>query len=101
VDQLQFFLECFGSIQAFFGTIHPINDILFLAVDPVPQIGVDQGFQVLGVQLVVVDQGGKAILQPIPDMPDKGPVLEQLAVLDEKFIPEPGFQGLAGMICIF
>jgi len=71
---------------------------LLLTADPVAQVGVDKSLQQLGVELVVVDQGGEAVAQGIPDMPDEGTVLEQLAVPGEKLLPQPGLQCLARVI---
>ena len=50
------------------------------------------------VELVVVDQRGEAVAQAVPDVPDEGAVLEELAVLGEELLPQPGFQRLAGVI---
>ena len=85
-DQFQLFLEGFGGSESFLGSVHVACDVLLLAADPVAEVGVDQGFQQLGVEFVVVDQGGEAVAQSIPDVPDEGSMLEQLAVLGEEFI---------------
>ena len=100
-DQLQLFLEALGGGQAFLGSIHTARDVLLLTADPVAQVGVDQGFQQLGVELVVVDQGGEAVAQAIPDVPDEGTVLEQFAVLGEELLPQPGLQCFACVIGAF
>ena len=55
----------------------------------------------LGVELVVVDQGREAVTQTIPDVPDEGTVLEQLAVLGEELLPQPGLQRLARVLGAF
>ena len=52
------------------------GDILCLAADPVPQVGINQGFQVFMVEFMVVHQSGKAVVQAVPDMPDEGAVVE-------------------------
>ena len=70
-DQLQLFLEGLGGGQALLGSVHVACDVLLLAADPVAQVGVDQGLQQLGVELVVVDQGREAVTQAIPDVPDE------------------------------
>src|SRR5690606_18406784 len=92
-DLFQFFLQGFSGGQALFGAVDAAGQVLLLAADPVTQVGVDQGFQILAVQLVVVDQGREAIRQAVPDMPDEGAVLEEFAVLGEELVPQPGFQG--------
>ena len=43
-------------------------------------------FQQLGVELVIVDQHRETILQPVPNVPDEGTVVEQLAVLREELV---------------
>ena len=98
-DQFQFPFQVLGGGQFLLGSVGTGGDIVFPAVDPVTEIGVDQGFQVLVVQLVVVDENGKAVGQTVPDMPDKGAVMEELAVLGKELVPQPGFQGLALVIC--
>ncbi len=47
---------------------------------------------------MVVDQGREAALQAIPDVPDEGTVLKQLAVLGEELLPQPGLQCFARVI---
>lgn len=97
-NELEFFLECFGGGKALLGAINTCGDILFLAVDPVAKVGVDQGFEVLVIELVVVDEGRKAVAEAVPDMPYKGAVLEELAVLGKELFAQPGFEGFACMV---
>jgi len=47
---------------------------------------------------VIIDQGRKPVTQAIPDVPDKRTMVEELAVLGEELVSEPGFQGLAGVV---
>lgn len=69
--------------QAGIGAVHLLTRRALLVADPGIQVGVDQPFQSVAVELVIVDQGAKAVLEAIPDLPDKGAVMEQLAVLLE------------------
>jgi len=82
-DQLQLFLEGLGGGQLGFRVRQGRRAILarvfkaagsrfyFAAADPVAQVGVDQGLQQLGVELVIVDKGGETVAQAIPDVPDE------------------------------
>ena len=97
-DEFKLFLEGFGGGEALFGTINTGGDILFLAADPVAQVGVDQGFEVLVIELVVVDEGGKAVAEAVPDMPDKRAMLKEFAVLGKELFAQPGFEGFASMV---
>ena len=97
-DEFKLFLEGFGGGEALFGAINTGGDILFLAVDPVAKVGVDQGFEVFVIELMIVDQSGKAVAEAVPDMPYKGAVLKELAVLGEELFAQPGFEGFAGMV---
>jgi len=45
------------------------------------------------VELVVVHQRREALAVPVPDVPDEGPVVEQLAVLLEEGVAQPLLQG--------
>ena len=55
----------------------------------------DEALQVLGVQLVVVDQRAKAVFLAVPDMPDEGAMLEALGVLLKELLAQPDSQPLA------
>ena len=73
-----------------------------LAVDPVAEIGVDQllqrapAFAVRRREAVVVDQRMEAVAPPVPDVPDEGPLMEQLAMLREEAVAQPVVERLAG-----
>ena len=73
-----------------------------LSVDPVAEIGVDQllkrapAFAVWGREAMVVDQRVEAVAPPIPDMPDEGALMEQLAMLGEEAVAQPIIERLAG-----
>src|SRR5487761_1165515 len=73
------------------------------AIDPVPEIGVDQLFQrppafaVRSSEAVVVDQRVETITPPVPDMPYEWPLLEQLAMLREETITQPVVERLTGI----
>lgn len=99
-DQLQLFLEGFGSGKAFARTVNAVLHILLLAAYPVAHIGVGEGFQIFVIQLMVVDQSGKAVAQAVPDMPDEGAMLKELAVLGKELFAQPGFQRFARVVSI-
>ena len=84
------------TLGATLSTLHAV----MLAGDPVAEIAVGERLQeppALAVafrQLVVVDQRVEAVaLAAVPDVPDEGAVLEQLAVLLEEFIAQPIVEG--------
>ncbi|MPM04011.1 hypothetical protein SDC9_50278 [bioreactor metagenome] len=100
-DQLQALLQPFGGGEAFFRSVRSRFHFLFLTVDPVAQVGVDQGFHLFSVEPVIVDQDREAVPQSVPDMPNERTVLEEPAVLGEELFPQPSFQGFAGVVGIF
>ena len=85
-------LEGEGGGEAVFGAWVVAGYGVALAGDPVAQVAVGEGLQaaaalaVLGGELVVVDQGVEAVLAAVPDVPDEGPVVEELAVLREEAV---------------
>ena len=97
-NQLQTAFEVLGCGQAGFGAVHSIAHTFFLLAYPGAQVGVDEALQVFGVQLVVVDQRGKAVFEAVPHMPDEGAVVEALGVLLEEFFAQPHVQALAGAV---
>ena len=70
--------------------------------NPVAEVGSADFLQktgavaIAGGQAVVVNQDMEAILLSIPNVPDKRPVVEQLAVLLEG-VPQPIFEGGVAM----
>jgi hypothetical protein len=50
---------------------------------------------------VVVDRHRKTVMQAVPDLPDEGAMLEELAVLDEKPVPQLALQGFARVVGCF
>lgn len=54
-DQFQAFLQIFSGSEFFRRTIHAVGLVLPLAADPVAQVSVDQGFQQLGVESMVIN----------------------------------------------
>src|SRR5690606_688957 len=97
-DQLQALFQPFSCSEFFLRTVHAVVGVTLLTADPVSQVGVDQRFQRFVIELVIVDQGSKAIAQAVPDVPDKWTMTKQRTVLDEEFVAQPAFQRLAGMI---
>ncbi len=90
-----FFLQGFGGGEAFLGTVFAVGEAGLLGANRVAQVGVDQALKAGLVELVVVDQYAEAVLEAIPDMPDKRPVLEQFAVLLEELVAQPEAEGFA------
>ena len=97
-DQFEPLLQALGGGQPVGCPIHPVADVALLARNPVAEVGVDQRLQCFVVEFVVVDQGREAILEPIPDVPDEGAVVEELAVLEKELLAEPGVEGSAGVV---
>ena len=93
-NQFQPFFERFCRGQTDAGAVDAVGQIALLACDPVAQVGVDQRAEQLGVEFVIVDQGGKTIGLAVPDVPDKGALLEELAMLAEKGITAKADKGL-------
>ena len=54
-----------------------------------------EAFQILAVELVVVDEGGEAVAMAVPEVPDEGAVAEEPAVLGEEHVAEPAFEAAA------
>ena len=83
-------LEIEGGSEAIIGAIDASGLIILLAINPVAQVGegeLIQGFATLAMgccQLVIVHQSAEAIGIAIPDLPDEGAAVEQLAVLAEE-----------------
>src|SRR5690554_2428631 len=94
-DGFELFFQGFGGSEAFLGTVFAVGQASLLGANPVAQVGVDQAFQASLVQLVVVNQYAEAVFEAVPDVPDKGPVLEQLAVLLEELVAQPQAEGFA------
>lgn len=97
-NQLQAALEVLCGGQAGGRTIHALAHAGFLLANPVTQVGVDEALQLFVVELVVVDQRGKAVFEAVPHMPDEGAVVEALGVLLEEFFAQPHIQALAGAV---
>src|SRR5690606_20412845 len=94
-DGFQLFLQGFGCCEAFLCSVFTVGQASLLGTDPVAQVGVDQAFQAGLVELVVVNQYAEAVFEAVADVPDKGPVLEQLAVLLEELVAQPQAEGFA------
>ena len=97
-DQLKLLFQTFRRVEFLSGAVDAVGDVLPLPADPVAQIGVDQGFEVFAVEFMVVDQGRKAVGQAVPELPNEGAMVEELTVLDKKFVSEPVLQGFTGAI---
>ena len=88
-------LKIESSGKAIIGTIDTFGLIELLAINPVSQVGegeLIQGFATLAMgccQLVIVHQSAETIGIAIPDLPDEGTAVEQLAVLAEEGTSQP------------
>ena len=99
-DELQAALQVLGGGQAGLGTVDAIAYAGLLLAYPVAQVGVDEALQVLGVELVVIHQRGKAVLETVPHMPDEGAMVEAFGVLLEELVAQPDVQALASAVGI-
>lgn len=91
-------LEITCSGQARLGTVDAVLHAFFLAADPVAEIGVDQTFEVLVIEPMVIHQGTETVFQAVPDVPDEGAVVEAPGVLLEEFLAQPDVQRFAGAV---
>lgn len=93
------FLQLQRCGEATLGTALAAFYAVLLTGDPVAEVAVGEGFQqppaIAFGKLVVVDQSMETIaLAAIPDVPDEGAVVEQLAVLFEELVAQPVFEAL-------
>lgn len=99
-DELQAALQVLGGGQAGLGAVDAIPYARLLLANPVAQIGVDEALQVLGVELMVIDQRAEAVLEAVPHVPDEGAVVEALGVLLEELLAQPHFQALTSAVSV-
>ncbi|MBT7914834.1 hypothetical protein HN588_13105 [Candidatus Bathyarchaeota archaeon] len=86
-DKLEFFLELLSGQQTSFRTANVLLEAILLPPNPITQIGIGESLQPSAIQLVVVDEGTKTIPSPaVPDMPDEGTLVEELAMLLKKAV---------------
>src|SRR5680860_18940 len=97
-------LQCRG--QAILGTAFAAFYAIPLPCDPVAEITIGECFEepapfaVAFGQPVITNQRVKAIaLAAIPDVPDKWPMMEQLAVLVEELIAQPLIEAAGASVC--
>jgi len=86
-------LERLSGAQAIGGTGFVGFGVFGLLLNPVSQVAVSEFLQHGVVQLMVVDQGVETIGATVPEMPDKGAVVEELGVLLKKLVAQPVFEG--------
>ena len=94
-DQFEPLLERFGRSQPSLRAVDAGGHVVLLAADPVAHVGVGEYLQPFAVELVVVDQAGKAVGQAIPHVPKEGAVVEELAVVGEELGAQPAVERLA------
>jgi hypothetical protein len=92
-DGGQFGLEPPGRAQSIRSPRLVAPRILILLLNPVAQVAVGQLLEGGVIQLMVIDQGMKPIGPPIPEMPDKGPVVKEFGMLEKELVPQPVFEG--------
>ena len=101
MDLDEFGAQVFGVGEPSVGAFGFLLYLRVLAVDPVAETGIDQLLQrvpTLAVgpsEAVVVHQRVEPVSAAVPDVPDKGPVMEQLQVLGEELVAEPVVERLA------
>ncbi len=97
-DPLQLLLEVHGVCEAVVGPGHAVALFSPLEPDPVVQVGVGERFEGASALPVgtrkpmIVDEGMESVQAPVPDVPDEGAVMEQLAVLGEELVAKPDFE---------
>ena len=85
-------LEGAGGAEALGGSGFVGFGVIGLLLNPVAQVAVGQLLQGGVVESVVVDQGVEAIGAAVPEVPDKGAVVEELGVLLEELVAQPVFE---------
>src|SRR5262245_29304035 len=94
-DERELLLERNRRCQAVLGPAFASLRTLALAGDPVAEHRVRVTFEEHAVQLVVVDEGGETVPPPpVPDVPDEGALVEELAVLLEEAVAQPVLERL-------
>ena len=91
-------IACGG--QACLGAVDAVLDAFFLAANPVAEIGVDQTFEVLVVEPVIIHQDAETVFQAVPEVPDEGTVVEAPGVLLEELLSQPDVQCFSGAFCV-
>ena len=96
----QLLLESLRGDEAAIGAGNTLAHGILLGVDPAAEVGVDQLFQLGAVERVIVDESREAVFSPVADLPDEGPLAEQLGVLGEEVLPKPPVEILTGAACL-
>ncbi len=92
-DSGEFGLEGAGGSEALGGAGFVGLGVVRLLLDPVAQVAIGQLLQGGVVELMVVDEGVEAIGAAVPEVPDKGTVVEEFGVLLEELATLPVFDG--------
>ena len=89
----EFRLQGLGGTKALGGSGFVCLGIGFLVVDPVAEVGVGEFLERSVVEAVIVHEHAEAVLAAVPEVPEEGAVVEELAVLVEEFIAQPVLDG--------
>ena len=105
-DLLQLSLQVLRRGQPAVGAFLPLALLCLLPVDPVAEVAVGQRLKraatlaVRAGELVAVDQRGEPVLVAVPEVPDEGTVVKELAVFLEEPVAQPGFEGIRGLLAV-
>lgn len=105
-DLLELALQVLGRAQASIRAFFTFPLVGPLPLDPVAEVGVGESFEsaspvtVRAGKLMVVHEGVKAILSAIPDVPDEGTVMKELAVFLEELLSKPSFERVRVLLTI-
>jgi hypothetical protein len=95
LDQLG--LQGLGGAEALGGAGLVGLGVGVLLADPIAEVAVGELLERGVVESVIVYEGMETVSTSVPKVPDKGAVLEKLAVLPEEGVPQPVLQvGLPG-----
>lgn len=100
-DALEFVLQVHRGGEAGVGAFCARLLLPALLRNPVAEVGVDEflegaaAFTIRRGELVIIHQRVKTVAQAVPDVPNEWTVMEQGAVLFEKFVAQPIVKGLA------
>ena len=99
-DQFEAVLEHDGRIEAILCPRGFRVDLALLLSNPIAEIGVDEAFERLARELVVVDEHREAVLCAVPDLPDKRSMPKHRAMLLKKPVPQPTLERLALAVAV-
>ncbi len=63
-----------------------------LSTDPVAEVGEGDFFETGVIEAMIIHESAEAVFVAVPDMPDKGTIVEDGTMLFEEFFPQPVLQ---------